>query len=251
MYNNNRTLYIAFALINLVLVGIIVGVVYLLVNPSLGGHFLPGGEQSNCRRFPETEKTVCGRFLAYWQEHGGLAQNGFPLSEPFEEQSPVDAKFYTVQYFERTVFQAHPELQPPYDVQIPLLGASFYQRKYPLGAPNQKANTEAGSETFSETGRHLGGRFLEYWRQHGGLEQLGFPISDEFVAVSDLNGQEYLMQFLERAVLEFHPENAPPYDILLSHLGTYEFKSRYPEGQPNAVPTKARDVASPTGPTVP
>jgi hypothetical protein len=249
MDNNNRTLYIVFALVNLVLVGIIVGAVYLLANPSLIARYLPGERQSNCQRFPETEKTVCGRFLAYWREHGGLAQNGFPLSEPFEEQSTVDDRVYTVQYFERTVFQAHSELQPPYDVQIPLLGATFYQRKYPLGAPNQKANTEAGSETFPETGKSLGGRFLEYWRQHGGLEQLGFPISDEFMAVSDLNGQEYLMQFLERAVLEYHPENAPPYDILLSHLGTYEFKTRYPEGQPNAVPTKAPAVTSPTGPT--
>ena len=30
--------------------------------------------------FPETGKTLSGGFLAYWQQNGGLAQFGFPIS---------------------------------------------------------------------------------------------------------------------------------------------------------------------------
>src|SRR5438876_3625540 len=36
--------------------------------------------QAGCNTFRETGKTVCGRFLQYWQTHGGLAQQGYPIS---------------------------------------------------------------------------------------------------------------------------------------------------------------------------
>ena len=55
--------------------------------------------------FAETGFCVQGRFLAYWTASGGLARNGFPLSD-------------TVQYFERVRLEYHPENAPqtsPYD----------------------------------------------------------------------------------------------------------------------------------------
>ena len=36
--------------------------------------------QPDCQTFPETGKNVCGSFLTYWQTRGGLAQQGFPIS---------------------------------------------------------------------------------------------------------------------------------------------------------------------------
>src|SRR4051812_35467671 len=66
------------------------------------------------RYFPETQHWVRGSFLQYWDAHGGLAQQGFPLSEEFTEVSTLDGKAHTVQYFERAVFEHHPENAPPY-----------------------------------------------------------------------------------------------------------------------------------------
>jgi hypothetical protein len=83
--------------------------------------------------FPETGKTVSGRFLEYWQQNGGLAQQGFPISEPFQEKSDIDGKTYLVQYFERAVFESHPEHARPYDVLLTPLGSLRYQQKYPNG----------------------------------------------------------------------------------------------------------------------
>lgn len=83
-----------------------------------------------CQTFQETGKTVCGVFLLYWREHGGLAQQGLPLSGELNEQNVVDGKTYRVQYFERAVFEYHPENQPPYDVLLSLLGSAQYQAKY-------------------------------------------------------------------------------------------------------------------------
>lgn len=179
--------------------------------------------------FPQTGQTVSGAFLAYWQGHGGLAQQGYPISGEFQEKSDLNGQTYTVQYFERAVFEKHPENKPPYDVLLSQLGTTRYKAKYPTGAPGQHASVE-NAITFKETGHTLGGRFRTYWEGHGGLAQQGFPISDEFAERSDLNGQTYLVQYFERAVFEYHPENQPPFDILLSQLGTFQYQQKYPKG---------------------
>jgi beta propeller repeat protein len=184
---------------------------------------LPG---SGSRVYPETGKTVTGIFLDYWNNNGGLAQQGYPISDVIGEQSELNGKMYTVQYFERAVFEYHPENQPPYDVLLSQLGTFQYRKKYPNGAPGQHSNQTNG-QYFEQTGHWLGGKFLDYWKSHGALPQQGFPISDEFVEVSDLNGKPYTVQYFERAVFEMHPENQPPYDVLLSQLGTFQYRAKY------------------------
>src|SRR4051812_10110305 len=98
--------------------------------------------QGGSRTFPETGKTVSGRFLDYWNTHGGLAQQGYPISEAAQETSPTDGKVYLTQYFQRAVFEAHPEFAAPNDVLLSLLGVFFYRDKYPSGATGQVASTE-------------------------------------------------------------------------------------------------------------
>ncbi len=185
---------------------------------------LPG---SGSYTFPETGQTVTGLFLQYWQSAGGLAQQGYPISTMMSEVSDLNGKSYTVQYFERAVFEYHPENPPPYDVLLSQLGTFRYKEKYPDGAPGQQADTSPGSVFFPETGHRLGGLFLEYWQSHGGLMQQGYPISDVFTEVSDLDGKPYTVQYFERAVFEYHPENLPPYDVLLSQLGTFQYREKY------------------------
>jgi erythromycin esterase len=197
--------------------------------------------QNESRHFPETGRTVKGKFLQYWQEHGGLAQQGFPISEEMQEVSGTDGKTYTMQYFERAVFELHPENAPPYDVLLSLLGVAEYERKYPGGAPGQKPNDEhptvehpkrSNPIRFPETGKTLGGKFLDYWGTHGGLAQQGFPISDEFQERSPLDGKTYLVQYFERAVFELHPENeGTEHEVLLSHLGKFEYDRRHGAGR--------------------
>ena len=184
---------------------------------------LPG---AGSRTFSETGNTVTGVFLDYWETHGGLPQQGFPISPAMGEVSDLDGKPYTVQYFERAVFEYHADNEPPYDVLLSQLGTFRYRAKYPEGAPNQRPNRTNG-QLFSETGKTLGGKFRAYWEQHGGLAQQGFPISDEFTEVSDLDGKPYTVQYFERAAFELHPENAPPYDVLLSQLGTFQYRQKY------------------------
>jgi hypothetical protein len=78
--------------------------------------------QAGCQTFPETGKAVCGRFLEYWQSNGGVAQHGYPISDEFREISSLNGQTYTVQYFERARFEAHPGNQAPYDVLLGQFG---------------------------------------------------------------------------------------------------------------------------------
>jgi plastocyanin len=188
---------------------------------------LPAPPPLGARLFSETGRSLRGSFLAYWQANGGLAQQGFPISEEMIETSDTDGKFYTVQYFERAVFEYHPENQPPHNILLSLLGTFEYKRKYPNGPSGQQPNTTSGSIQFKETGKRLGGPFLAYWQANGGLAQQGFPISDEFMEKSDLNGKVYRVQYFERAVFEYHPENQPPYNVLLSQLGKFRHDTRH------------------------
>jgi hypothetical protein len=197
--------------------------------------------QPASRLFPETGKTVRGLFLDYWTRHGGLAQQGYPISEETQEKSDTDGKVYTVQYFERAVFEYHPENASPNDVLLSLLGVFRYNSKYPTGAPGQQPNNSAASILFPETGKRIGRSFLAYWQSHGGLAQQGYPISDEFNEKSDLDGKVYQVQYFERAVFESHPENRPPHDVLLSQLGTFRYRAKYgqtpPPPNPVIIPT--------------
>jgi phospholipase C len=177
--------------------------------------------------FPQTGKTLSGIFLDYWNTHGGLMQQGYPISDPMTEVSDLNGKPYMVQYFERAVFEYHPENQALNNVLLSQLGTFQYRQRYPSGAPNQQANESAGSVLFSQTGNRLGGAFLQYWNRHGGLAQFGYPISNEFTEVSPLNGKPYTVQYFERAVMEHHPENQPPYNVLLSQLGTFRYDDKY------------------------
>ncbi len=201
----------------------------ILALAALALSLLPAGmrpalAQGDSRTFTETGKTVSGKFLAYWNDHGGLAQQGLPISDEMQDQSPLDGKTYTMQYFERAVFEMHPENQAPNDVLLSLLGVFQFTKLHPQGVADAKASTD-NPATFSETGMTIGGKFRDYWESHGGLAQQGYPISNEFDEVSPLDGKTYTVQYFERAVFELHPENTAPNDVLLSQLGTFQYQN--------------------------
>jgi hypothetical protein len=92
------------------------------------GATIPG---TGSRAFPETGKTVRGIFLDYWNSHGGLAQFGYPLSDVASEVSDLNGKPYMMQYFERAVFEYHPEYQgTQYEVLLSQLGTVMYKQKH-------------------------------------------------------------------------------------------------------------------------
>jgi hypothetical protein len=123
----------------------VLGIIALLI--AAIGPLHPTDAQADSRYFPETQHYVKGLFLKYWTEHGGLAQQGYPLTEEFQEQSTLDGKTYTVQYFERAVFENHPENKgTPYEVLLTQLGKYQLDGRYPNGSnPAAAAQPPPGS----------------------------------------------------------------------------------------------------------
>ena len=204
--------------------------------------------QTHCLAFAETHHQVCdtiprttGPTMARWHK------TVIPSQTPVVETSDTDGKIYTVQYFERAVFEEHPELAgTPNEVLLQLLGVFFYQSRYPGGATGQIPNVEANAQLFPETGHKVGGTFLTYWTSHGALRQQGYPISDEFIEVNQLDGKPYKVQYFERAVFEYHPEFAgTANEVLLSQLGTFQNTRKH---APPTLPTARQQPPTATTP---
>lgn len=163
------------------------------------------------RAFVGIPKCIDARFAAYWETHGGQEINGFPISDPLVEKLE-DGKIYFVQYFERVRMEYHPEIADP---QYRVLLGQFGRRLHPTDPPSAAVS---GMTHFSETGHNVPPDFLTFWTMHGGLTQFGYPISEVITETLE-DGKQYEVQYFERARLERHPENEPPYDILLGQFG--------------------------------
>jgi hypothetical protein len=85
----------------------------------------------------------------------------------------------------------------------------------------------------------IGGRVSEYWSQHGGVAVFGYPVSASTMTTTPDGTVQ--TQVFERARLELHPEQAPPYDVLLGRLGAERLTqtgrdwTMFPKAPPSAV----------------
>lgn len=174
---------------------------------------------------------VSPRFANYYEMMGGVRIFGLPLAAP----EIVNGR--EVQWFERARLEHWPEFAgTPYEVQPGLIGReftegrSFARPSFFVGTPELRF--------VPETGYSLGGRFLQFWETHGGLQIFGFPISEEFDEVL-LDGRAYRVQYFERARMEYHPEFAgTPDEVQLGLLGLALYR-----GEPR--PTTVQPVPTP------
>lgn len=65
------------------------------------------------------------------------------------------------------------------------------------------------SYTFPQTGHTVSGIWLDFVKSHGDVDNLGYPRSE--VICDPITGQT--VQYFQRVVLEYHPQNAAPYQI--------------------------------------
>lgn len=63
----------------------------------------------------------------------------------------------------------------------------------------------------------INGQIRSFWERYGGLEVFGYPLGSETLV--NIDGRTLTVQRFERVRLEIHPENKPPYHILLSRSG--------------------------------
>ncbi len=226
-------------------VGLVLALLLPVALAALPAQAAPGSSRS--RYFPETGRTVSGAFLDYWENKGGLYIYGYPITDEFMDVS-TDGNTYLTQYFERAIFEYHPEnAGTPYVVLLRLLGLINTQGVYFDPAPEPFYDT-AGRLYFPHYGGHsLAEPFLSYWRKNGGLPVFGYPLSEQFYEVSKTDGQTYLVQYFERNRFEWHPEfNGTQYEVLLGLLG-YEYMQAREAGGSPVVPPAPPPAQPPSG----
>ena len=168
------------------------------------------------RCFAETFLCTTGQFYDYWLATGGLARHGLPLTAERIERLD-DGREYTVQYFERSRLEYHPEsADARYRIALGQFGRAIYAANTGRES-DPPALPRMGATFFAETGHNIEGRFLDYWQKEGGLEQFGYPLTEAIT--ESIGGKPYTVQYFERARFEYHPENVAPYDVLLGQFG--------------------------------
>src|SRR4051812_2229218 len=143
--------------------------------------------------FKETGQALGGPFLTYWQEHGGVAVFGYPISESLAETAD-NGEQYTAKYFERARMELHP----------PAGSKGGLGRPGSLLNPAQRtAPALPDARYFQETGHNLSSPFLEFWTEHGGLDVFGYPIT-EVRTERSTGGPDFKVQYFERSKFELH-----------------------------------------------
>lgn len=166
--------------------------------------------EEDCRYFEQTGHYVCGEFLRFFEEHGGLKIFGYPLTEEFNDPTHGNLR---VQYFQTSRMELHPENPKPYRVLLGLL-VDELGYKFPPASPEQiPAFNSSRHHYFPETQHVVSYAFLDYFRSHGGIDIFGYPRS-EFMYEDG-----YLVQYFQRARMEWRPENPPDSQISLTNLG--------------------------------
>ena len=85
---------------------------------------------------------------------------------------------------------------------------------------SRTANAAGDSQFFPQTNHTVSGKFLDYWRNNGGLAVFGYPITEATNQTDAENGNVYLTQWFERNSFQLHPEFAgTKYEVLLGLLG--------------------------------
>lgn len=227
----------------------------LLIGLGLGlTSAVPAEAQTAERCFAETGFCISGRIREYWEQNGGLPVFGLPISAQAEIQA--DGTSVEAQWFERNRIELHPENARPYDVLLGRLGVDRLQQQGRDWFAFPRSEPQSECRYFAETGHNVCGDFLSAWRANGveldgqpgkteaeSLALFGLPLSD--AQVETIEGQEYTVQWFERARFELHPENAPPYNVLLGLLGT-EVNGIDPRPDPAAGSIRGRVFRSDT-----
>jgi DNA/RNA endonuclease G (NUC1) len=206
------------------------------VEATLAGADCPSTAPSG-RCFPETGYCIDGAIRTYWERNGGLAVFGFPLTPQSNER--VEGRSLQAQWFERDRL----EIQPDGLVTAGRLGV---ERMEQLGAPWRPGVAPPpapGCASFAETGYQVCGPFLTYWRNNGGLERFGFPVTGMFS--TELEGRTYTVQYFERRRFELHPEIGPN-SVLLGLLGREVLLAR--QAPPTPVTPVVGDCSSTPNP---
>jgi hypothetical protein len=160
--------------------------------------------------FSQTGQYLQYAFLDYWRHNGAIHVFGYPITSEIQQNG------MTVQYFERGIFEWHPDNPSGHRVLLRRMGADARDARglqdHPAFQPGEEQQGN-NLRYFPQTGHVVSNAFLDYWDDRGGLAIFGYPLSGEF----EQDG--LVVQYFERAIFEWHPDNSPEWNVLQERLG--------------------------------
>ena len=208
-----------------------IGLAATVLIAGLGASNPQNGEQT-CRYFNETGHWVCGEFLEFFDARGGLEIFGYPLTEAFDDATRGDLH---VQYFQRARLEWHPDNSAPYRVQLGLLVDELGYGSPPAQPEEVPSSNGPLHHYFPQTQHVVSYGFLDYFREHGGLDIFGYPRSDLMYE------GERIVQYFQRARMVWHPESPAGSQVRLADLGEiYIEEFGLPGDYDEPVPPSAR-----------
>ncbi len=173
--------------------------------------------RSDLRYFPQTGFVVGYAFLNFWNANGGVTIFGYPLTNEFLDP----ASKLSVQFFERSRFEYHPENQgTPSVVQLTTVGRILTAgRTDPAFSPQPLVPSGTDRSYYVQTQHAVQGVFKQFFDRYGGTAIFGYPISEELIEPNPTDGVAYTVQWFERARFEYHPETGDGTAIVLGQLG--------------------------------
>lgn len=156
--------------------------------------------------YPITGYSAGGGFLDFFEKWGGVPVFGYPRGQEVMEEGR------TVQYFQKARFEFFPALAgTSYQVQLGLLGQEMIGIwSFPKVEPPASGSDEL---FFPETGYSVKPAFAKFFRERGGLEILGYPITDERVQ-GNVRSQTF-----QRMRLEIHSPPGGEPRLEIANLG--------------------------------
>lgn len=193
-------------------------ILFVSVTLLVGVVFPVNAQQTTGNFFSQTGHNVIGEFWTFYQSVSDAAiVFGLPITEQF---TTADGSGLTVQYFEKVRFELHADQPVGQRVQVTALGTKLYVS----GTPSVNVTTVGACRVINGFGVCYD--FLTFFDKYGGEARFGNPIS-----AFEFQPDGRIVQYFERARLEWHPELAAGQNVTLAdlgkiYLGKYEDASR-------------------------
>lgn len=164
-------------------------------------------QSSGSEFFKETGHFVSGDFLTYYRSVSNpQLLFGYPITEAFVKNG------LTVQYFQRARFELYPSQPAGQRVRLTPIGRELYKQGERLDIFNPFA-----CRYFAKTGFSVCYAFLDFYKQNGGMDRFGQPISP-FEYHNDL-----IVQYFENARFEWKPWMPEGQRVSVADLGRQYF----------------------------
>ena len=187
------------------------------------------GAQTAQRCFTETSFCISGRIREFWEQNGGLAVFGLPIGP--QQQVQIEGQPSRCNGSSARDWSCTPKMRDP--------TMCCWARWARIGWPQQgrdwftfpKSRRAADCRFFPETGHNVCGDdpgrpgAPAAWSSTADGQERGrepgavWPAAERCQTETSRGQGIYSVQWFERARFELHPENQPPYNVLLGRLG--------------------------------